>query len=190
MTSYFEELKKTLRGRSRIPVSLVEKHLKDVCFLIDTNFTYVQSIKPRVRWLRPLPYGVTVDDTFAAIISLLAEDVDAKRPYFGTFLEEKARINMNIKVSVVGKKKDKLMKKLEDKFGEKEEKKAKGGPLQLTQGKGEDEETETKTELKADKPKSVKVTFKKKKKTLLKRKPKAIAPEPQKQAKVTKAPIT
>lgn len=41
MTSYFQNLKKTLRGRRRIPVSLVEKHLKDVYFLVDTNFIYV-----------------------------------------------------------------------------------------------------------------------------------------------------
>lgn len=62
--------------------------------------------------------------------------------------------------------------------------------MQLTQDKGEDEETEIETELKADKPKLVKVIAKKKKKTPLKRKPKAIAPEPQKKAKVTKAPVT
>lgn len=67
-----------------------------------------------------------MDDTSATIISLLVEDVDAKRPYFGTFSKEKARININIKVFTVGKKKEKMMKKLEDRFGEKEEKKAKG----------------------------------------------------------------
>lgn len=60
----------------RIPVSLVEQHYNDVCFLVDANYTYVQETIPRVRWLKPLPYEVNVDEAFVTIIALLVEDID------------------------------------------------------------------------------------------------------------------
>ena len=40
MTSYFEDFKKSMKERFRIPKSLVEAHEKDICFLVDTNNTY------------------------------------------------------------------------------------------------------------------------------------------------------
>ena len=41
MTSYFEYFKKTMKGRMRIPISLVEKYVHDICFLVDIDFTYI-----------------------------------------------------------------------------------------------------------------------------------------------------
>ena len=67
MTFYFGDFKKAMKERSRIPMSLVEKHAKDVFFLVDLDITYVQVVLPRVRWLRPLPYEVDVDETSTAI---------------------------------------------------------------------------------------------------------------------------
>ena len=74
MTNYFEYFKKTMKGRMRIPVSLVEKHVHDICFLVDIYFTYIQAALPRVRWLRPLAYGIYVDEALVGIITLLAKD--------------------------------------------------------------------------------------------------------------------
>ena len=76
MTSYFEDFKKSMKQRLRILVSLVEKHVNDICFLVDIDFTYIQAAIPRVRWLRPLGYEINVDKTFAAITTLLAEEMD------------------------------------------------------------------------------------------------------------------
>ena len=70
MTSYFEDFKKSMKKRLRIPVSLVEKHFNDVFFLVDTNFTYVQFYVPRVRWLRPLGYEINVNEASAKIMTL------------------------------------------------------------------------------------------------------------------------
>ena len=42
MTSYFEDFKKSMKQRMRILVSLVEKHVNDIFFLVDIDFTYVQ----------------------------------------------------------------------------------------------------------------------------------------------------
>ena len=41
MTSYLEDFKKTMKKRLRIPVSLVEQHVNDVCFLVDIDYTYI-----------------------------------------------------------------------------------------------------------------------------------------------------
>ena len=41
MTGYFEDFKKSMKQRLRIPVSLVEKHEKDMFFLVDKDFTYI-----------------------------------------------------------------------------------------------------------------------------------------------------
>ena len=40
MISYFEEFKKSMKARYRIPKSLVVAHAKDICFLVDTDNTY------------------------------------------------------------------------------------------------------------------------------------------------------
>ena len=73
---------------------LVEKHDKDVFFLVDTNFTYVQAIMLRVRWLRALPYEVDVDEILEIIIALLAKDLDKNVEGLGTYEEAKARITI------------------------------------------------------------------------------------------------
>ena len=39
--SYFEDFKKTMKQRLRIPISLVEKHVNDVFFLVDIEYTYI-----------------------------------------------------------------------------------------------------------------------------------------------------
>ena len=61
MTVYFDDFKSSMKRRMRILVSLVEKHEKDICFLVDIDYTYTQEILPRVRWLRPLGYELDVD---------------------------------------------------------------------------------------------------------------------------------
>ena len=43
MTSYFEDLKKTMKQRLMIPISLVEQNVNDVYFLIDIDYTYIGS---------------------------------------------------------------------------------------------------------------------------------------------------
>ena len=43
MTSYFKDFKKSMKQRLRIPASLVKKHANDVCFLVDIDYTYIES---------------------------------------------------------------------------------------------------------------------------------------------------
>ena len=176
MTSYFEDFKKSMKQRIRIPVSLVEKHINDIYFLVDIDFTYIQVVIPRVRWLRPLGYELDADEASAAITALLAKEVDKTAKPFGTFDVMKANIEIELKTSSIIKKKDKLVIKLKKKFGEgaeavaeeeeeeddEDEEDEGQGPLELTQGLGEDkeegaEEEEVKEALTQAEPKKRKV---------------------------------
>ena len=117
MTSYFEDFKQTMKQRMRIPVSLTEKYEKDICFLVDIDFTYVQAVLPRIRWLRPLGYELDIDQTTAAITALLAEKMDKDAQAFGTYDVVKSRVSTELKTTSAVKKKDKLVKKIKRKFG-------------------------------------------------------------------------
>ncbi|MDF3691458.1 hypothetical protein P3S59_25880, partial [Enterobacter hormaechei] len=70
---------------SRIPASLVEKHTNDICFLVDIDFTYIQAVIQRVRWLTPFGYEINIDEASVAITALLAEEADKNAPHFGTY---------------------------------------------------------------------------------------------------------
>ena len=54
-------------------MSLVQKHFNDFFFLVDTNFTYVQTFVPRVRWLKPLGYETKVDEASTTITTFLTK---------------------------------------------------------------------------------------------------------------------
>ena len=82
MTSYFEDFKKSMKQRMKIPVSMTEKYEKDIFFLVDIDYTYVQAVIPRIRWLRPLGYELDADQASAAITALLAEEVDKNAQIF------------------------------------------------------------------------------------------------------------
>ena len=139
MTSYFEDFKKSMKLRLSIPISLVEKHYNDICFLVDIDYTYIQAVEPSVWWLRPLGYKINVDEASIAITALLVEDIDKDAKAFGTSNIVKSRVEIDQKMASTLKKKDKMVKKPKAKFGEgdeeeeEEEEEVEGqGPLALT----------------------------------------------------------
>ena len=100
---------------------------------------------PRVRWPRPLPYEIDIDDASATITALLAEDPDKDVSYFGTYEIVKSRVNTDLKIASSMRKKDKIIKKLKSQLGvgddeEDVEEAKEEGPLAITQGLGEDKE--------------------------------------------------
>ena len=117
MTSYFEDFKKSMKQRMIIPVSLVDKHVMDICFLVDIDYTYIQAIIPRAIWLRPLGYELNVDQASTTIIALLAKEVDKAGKHFGTYDVVKSKLVTDLKMATTVKKKDKLIKKLKKIFG-------------------------------------------------------------------------
>ena len=85
MTSYFEDFKKSIKQRLITLVSLVEKHINDILFLVDIDYTYIQEVVPRVRWLRPLGYEINIDEASTTITTLLVEEIDKSEKKFGTY---------------------------------------------------------------------------------------------------------
>ena len=85
MTSYFEDFKRSMKQRLRIPVSLVEQHINDIFFLVDIDYTYIQVAIPRTRWLRPLGYELNIDEASTKIIALLEKEIDKSSKPFGTY---------------------------------------------------------------------------------------------------------
>ena len=117
MSIYFDDFKSAMKRRMRIQVSLVEKHVNDICFLVDIDYTYIQAVLPRVRWLRPLGYELDVDQASVAITALLAEEMDKTAKSFGTYDVVKSRVVIDLKTSFAVKKKEKLVKRIKKKLG-------------------------------------------------------------------------
>ncbi len=132
MDNYFEDFKERMNNRFRIPPKLVEDYKDDVCFMVDCDKVYIQAVRPRVAWIKPLPYEVNIDEARDIIEALVNELVDPRQQIFGTYEEAKARIELEIKIPhAISKGKRKIAKL-----------KISTGSLMLTEGKGEDEEGE------------------------------------------------
>ena len=85
MKIYFEDFKKSMKERIRIPISLVEKHYNYVFFLVNVNYAYVQAATPRVRWLRPLGYEINEGKASTNITTLLTKEVYKTTKVFGNY---------------------------------------------------------------------------------------------------------
>lgn len=105
MSVYFDDFKNAMKRRMRILVSLVEKHTNDICFLVDIDYTYIQAVLPRVRWLRPLGYELDVDQASTAITTLLVEEMDKTTKEFGTYDVVKSKVVIELKTASIVKKK-------------------------------------------------------------------------------------
>ena len=62
MDNYFEVFKEKMNNRFWITPKLVEDYKDDVCFMVDCDKVYIQVVKPRVAWVKPLPYEVNIDE--------------------------------------------------------------------------------------------------------------------------------
>ena len=91
---------------------------------------YIQAVRPRVAWVKPLPYEVNFEEAKDIIEALVNELVDLKIPIFGTYEEAKRRIELSIKILQALSRGKKMAVKL----------KSVEGPLMITKGKGKDEE--------------------------------------------------
>ena len=98
MDNYFDVFKEKMNNRFRIHRKLVKDYKDDVCFMVGNDRVYIQAVKPRVVWVKPLPYEINIDETKDIIEALVNELVDPKAPYFGTYDEAKARIELEIKL--------------------------------------------------------------------------------------------
>ena len=129
MDNYFESFNKKINNRFRIPKKFVSDYHDDVCFMVDYDNVYIQAVRTRNVWVKPLGYEVNIDETKDIIEALINELVNPKATYFGTYEEAKTRIELEIKLPQVVNKGKKRIAKMKTK-----------APPMLTKGKGEDEE--------------------------------------------------
>ena len=48
-----------MKQRSRIPKPMVEKYKDELCFMVDTDFTSMETSTPKVMYVDPLGYEIT-----------------------------------------------------------------------------------------------------------------------------------
>ena len=132
MDNYFEDFKERMNNRFKIPPKLVEDYKDGVCFMVDCDKVYIQAVIPRVAWVKPLPYEINIDEARDIIEALVNEPTIPNIPPFGTYEEEKKRIELSIKIPQAISRGKKRVAKL----------RTAEGPLMLTEGRGEDEESE------------------------------------------------
>ena len=145
MDNYFEEFKEKMNNRFRIPQKLVQDYKDDICFMVDCDRVYIQVARPRTVWVKPLPYEVNIYKIKDTIEALINEPIDPNAPYFGTYEEAKARIELSIKLPQAVNKGRKRMAKMQS-----------SSPLMLTKGKGEDIAEEEEEEESEEEPTLVK----------------------------------
>lgn len=65
MKSFQMEMK-----RYRIPPTLVEKYKDEICFMVETYFTCMEAVVPRVKFIEPMCYEMSEDliEGYAQII--------------------------------------------------------------------------------------------------------------------------
>ena len=66
--------------------------------MVDSDKVYIQAVRPRIAWVKPLGYEVNIDETKDIIEALVNEPLDPKAFYFGTYDKAKARIELEIKL--------------------------------------------------------------------------------------------
>ena len=110
--SYFDTFKEKMNNRFRILEKLVDNYQDDVCFMVDCDNIYIQVVRLRTIWVKPLGYEVNIDETKDIIEALINESINPKDAYFGTYEEAKAKIELEIKLPHVVKKGKKRIAKL------------------------------------------------------------------------------
>ena len=57
MKSFKIEMKK----RYRIPPTLMEKYKDELCFMVEIDFTCMEAVVPRVKFVKPMGYEMSED---------------------------------------------------------------------------------------------------------------------------------
>ena len=50
-----------MKKRYRIHPSLVEKYKDDICFMVETDFTCMEAVIPRMRFVEPMGYEMSIE---------------------------------------------------------------------------------------------------------------------------------
>ena len=48
-----------MKQRYKISPYIIRKFKDDICFMVDTDFTYIELVEPRIAYVEPLGYDMT-----------------------------------------------------------------------------------------------------------------------------------
>ena len=77
-----------MKKRYRIPPSLVEKYKDDICFMVETDFTCMEVIIPRMKFIEPMGYEMSTKIIEGYTQIILQSKVDSSCPRWGTYNEK------------------------------------------------------------------------------------------------------
>ena len=86
MKAFQAEMKK----RYRIPPAFVEMYKEEICFMVETNFTCMEVVIPRVKFIEPMGYELSAKLIEGYTQIILHSEIDSTCPIWGTY-EEKIR---------------------------------------------------------------------------------------------------
>lgn len=77
-----------MKKRFKIPPSLVEKYKDDICFMIEIDFTCMDVVEPRVKFVDPMGYEMSENLKGPYVKIILESDRDKEYPRWGTYEEK------------------------------------------------------------------------------------------------------
>ena len=77
-----------MKQRYRIPPTLVEKYKEETCFMVETNFTCMEEIIPRFKFIEPMGYEMSVEMIEVYVQIILHFEVESICPRWGTCNEK------------------------------------------------------------------------------------------------------
>ena len=76
-----------VKQRYRIAPAIVDRFKNDICFMVDTDLTFIEAIEPRETFLEPLGYELSDDVAISYIDLMLKSNIDQASYIFGMYKE-------------------------------------------------------------------------------------------------------
>ena len=70
-----------MKERLTIPPTLIEKYKEEICFMVKIDFTCMEVVDPRVKFIEPMGYEMSIEvlEEFLQIILHLEIDKECPR---------------------------------------------------------------------------------------------------------------
>ena len=76
-----------MKHRFKIASTIIDIFKNGICFMVDTNLTYIEAVEPIETFLEPLGYELNDDVAIGYIDLMLKSEIDQASYRFGTYEE-------------------------------------------------------------------------------------------------------
>ena len=70
--TWMKKFQAQMKLRYRILPNMVEKYKDEICFMVETDTTCMEPIKPRVKFIKPMSYEM-IEDLIGAYAKIILE---------------------------------------------------------------------------------------------------------------------